>query len=44
MNGQAAFDLIKDLGDVNQMASTLVETALKHSKCRDNITVIVLRL
>jgi len=44
MTGQHAFDLIKKIRSSTEAADKLLRTALASSKCRDNVTVIVVHL
>jgi serine/threonine protein phosphatase PrpC len=44
LTGQHAYEIIKDLTSAEEMASSLLKTALKSSKCTDNVTVIVIKL
>jgi len=44
LTGQHAYEIIESLSSAEEMASTLLNTALKSSKCTDNVTVIVIRL
>jgi serine/threonine protein phosphatase PrpC/uncharacterized protein YqgV (UPF0045/DUF77 family) len=44
LSGDAAYELIRELNNAEEMAATLLRNALKSTKCTDNVTVIVVRL
>jgi serine/threonine protein phosphatase PrpC len=44
VTGQHAYEIIAELSSAEEMASTLLNTALRSSKCTDNVTVIVVKL
>jgi serine/threonine protein phosphatase PrpC len=44
MGGQQAYDIIKTMKDSTKAANKLVKTAVKNSKCNDNVTVTVINL
>jgi serine/threonine protein phosphatase PrpC len=44
MGGQLAFDKVKSIKESNKAANKLVNSAIKNSKCNDNVTVTVINL
>ena len=44
MGGQRALELILGIKDSIESADKLLKTALASSKCRDNVTIIVVHL
>jgi len=42
MGGQLAFDTVKSIKDSSKAAKKLVKSAIKNSKCNDNVTVTVI--
>jgi len=44
VRGQEACEMVRDLPNASDMATTLLKHAVKSTKCVDNVTVVVIRL